>query len=91
MKNIQVLKPLYRTEEITKLIGECCESSWCGMGGKMNDFEEAWKALQREIALIPPDKLLVDLHGLLSKVLTDHTQIVHPETGKARLHVYWKK
>ena len=55
------------------------------------NFEEAWKALQREIALIPPDKLLVDLHGLLSKVLTDHTQIVHPETGKARLHVYWKK
>lgn len=43
-KNIQVLKPFYRTQEITKLVAECCDSAWTGIGGKMMDFEEAWKA-----------------------------------------------
>jgi dTDP-4-amino-4,6-dideoxygalactose transaminase len=40
---IQVLKPYYRTEEILELIRECCDSGWTGIGGKMLDFEEAWK------------------------------------------------
>ncbi|MDB4330369.1 DegT/DnrJ/EryC1/StrS aminotransferase family protein [bacterium] len=40
---IQVLKPYYRTEEILELIRECCDTSWTGIGGKMLDFEEAWK------------------------------------------------
>jgi dTDP-4-amino-4,6-dideoxygalactose transaminase len=39
----QVFKPTYRTEEITKLIAECCDSGWTGIGGKMLEFEEAWK------------------------------------------------
>ena len=40
---IQVLKPLYRTPEILELIGKCCDTSWTGIGGKMVDFENAWK------------------------------------------------
>lgn len=44
MKNIQVLKPYYRTSEILEYIKECCDTSWTGIGGKMIDFEEAWKA-----------------------------------------------
>jgi len=40
---IQVFKPYYRTEEILDLIKECCNIGWTGIGGKMLDFEEAWK------------------------------------------------
>ncbi len=43
MKNIQVLKPFYRTEEILAHIKECCDIGWTGIGGKMVDFENAWK------------------------------------------------
>jgi len=40
--SIQVFKPYYRTQEITKLIAECCDIGWTGIGGKMVDFEQAW-------------------------------------------------
>jgi len=42
MRSIQVFKPFYRTSEITKLIAECCNEGWTGIGGKMTDFEKAW-------------------------------------------------
>lgn len=44
MKNLQVLKPYYRTAEILEHIRECCETSWTGMGGKTLDFEKKWMA-----------------------------------------------
>ena len=40
---IQVFKPFYRTQEILELIKECYDIGWTGIGGKMLDFEEAWK------------------------------------------------
>lgn len=43
MKNIQVLKPLYRTEEILEHVKECLEKSWTGMGFKTDEFEEEFK------------------------------------------------
>jgi len=43
MKNIQVFKPFYRTEEIVDLVRQCCNEGWTGIGGKMTDFETAWK------------------------------------------------
>jgi len=43
MKNIQVFKPFYRTEEILDLIRQCCNDGWTGIGGKTTDFETAWK------------------------------------------------
>jgi len=43
MKNIQVFKPFYRTEEILDLIRICCDDGWTGIGGKMINFEDAWK------------------------------------------------
>lgn len=40
---IQVFKPFYRTNEILELVQSCCDIGWTGIGGKMLDFEEAWK------------------------------------------------
>ena len=42
MKNIQVFKPFFRTEEILDLIRQCCNESWTGIGGKMSTFESEW-------------------------------------------------
>lgn len=43
MKNLQVLKPFYRTSEISKLIEKCCDEGWTGIGGNTIKFEEEWK------------------------------------------------
>lgn len=43
MKNIQVLKPMYRVDECLKEIRECLEIGWTGMGFKTIEFEDKWK------------------------------------------------
>jgi dTDP-4-amino-4,6-dideoxygalactose transaminase len=44
MKNIQVLKPKYRTDECLAEIKECLDIGWTGMGFKTIEFENQWKA-----------------------------------------------
>lgn len=39
---IQVLKPLYRTEEVLDEIRACLEVGWTGMGFRTDEFEEKW-------------------------------------------------
>ena len=43
LKNLQVLKPFFRTEEILSLVREACNISWVGIGGNTVLFEEEWK------------------------------------------------
>jgi len=43
MKNIQVLKPKYRTDECLVEIKECLDIGWTGMGFKTIEFENQWK------------------------------------------------
>jgi len=42
-KNIQVLKPLFRTREVLEEIEDCLEKGWTGIGYKTEEFEEKWK------------------------------------------------
>lgn len=39
---IQVLKPLYRTEEVLEEIRTCLEIGWTGMGFRTDEFEQKW-------------------------------------------------
>jgi dTDP-4-amino-4,6-dideoxygalactose transaminase len=41
-ETIQVLKPLYRTEEVLEEIRACLEIGWTGMGFRTDEFEEKW-------------------------------------------------
>ena len=43
MKSIQVLKPIFRKDEILEHISECLDKGWTGMGFKTIELEEAWK------------------------------------------------
>lgn len=43
MKNIQVLKPIFRKDQIIEHISECLDVGWTGVGFKTVEFEEAWK------------------------------------------------
>ena len=42
-KNINVLSPKFRTQEILDEIKECLDKGWTGMGFKTEQFEKAWK------------------------------------------------
>ena len=42
-KNIQVLKPFFRTREVLEEIEDCLEKGWTGIGYKTEEFEEKWK------------------------------------------------
>ena len=44
MEAIQLFKPKFRTQEITKEIEECCEKGWTGLGYKTEKFENAFKS-----------------------------------------------
>lgn len=40
--SIQVLKPLYRTDEVLDEIRLCLEAGWTGMGFRTDEFEKQW-------------------------------------------------
>ncbi|MEJ7775878.1 MAG: DegT/DnrJ/EryC1/StrS family aminotransferase [Sphingomicrobium sp.] len=41
-ETIQVLKPLYRTDEVLEEIRTCLEIGWTGMGFRTDEFEQKW-------------------------------------------------
>ena len=43
MKNIQLFKPKFRTEECLEEIRECLDKGWTGLGFKTVQLEEEWK------------------------------------------------
>lgn len=42
-KAINVLKPHFRKEEILRLIEECLDQGWTGLGNKTIEFEDEWR------------------------------------------------
>lgn len=40
---IQVLKPLYRTDEVLEEIRKCLDIGWTGMGFRTDEIEEKWR------------------------------------------------
>jgi len=43
VEKIQVLKPLYRTDEVLEEIRACLEIGWTGAGFKTDEIEEKWR------------------------------------------------
>ena len=57
------------------------------------DFQAAWAVLQVSLEKSIPGMtgpLLQDIYTLMKEIVHNHTAIITPEPGKARLHPYWK-